>query len=71
MFFCPVLEIKKFGHPKVKTECTVSLRGDVEAVAMKQICKSQFKLYKRAKERFLGSLKKELMEEIQYLKFDI
>jgi len=39
VFFCPVLEIKKLGHPKVKTEYTVSLRGDVEAVAPKQICK--------------------------------
>jgi len=44
VFFCPVLEIKKFGHPKVKTECTVSLRGDVEAVAMKQI---RYELYQK------------------------
>jgi len=64
VFFCPVLEIKKLGHPKVKNECTVSLRGDVEAVALKQICKPQYEFYEEKKKirdtlgssyNFLGS----------------
>jgi len=38
----------------------------VGAVAMKQICKSQFELYKRVKESFLVSLKRKLIEEIKF-----
>jgi len=49
VFFCPILEIKKFRYPKVKTECTVSLRGDVKAVALEQICKPHYELYKEKK----------------------
>ena len=48
MFFCPAQKIKKFRHPKVKYEYTVSLRGDVEAVAMKQIC-IHYEMYKEKK----------------------